>query len=266
MQSQRSAAYGVRAAERPNGGMDPLLYDGPAWLVGLRIGRRMVPGRIFVTPEGRFIASDWCQREVGKGGGIDLHTGEFTRHTLMSWCAGPGISKFGDDTIKAKHGVLRRPSRVAANSKMDPVVAEHRKELVKLLAPLRRKPEQWELASFDPEAKGVDSLRLFFTDADTVSIENVPAMGAFQSEDAEDDEAHNIVGFSARFGNYTYTMYVPLGKDDLRLLLPAHAMYVREAGKQSNTSAMYVSSHGFLYRVKDAELAAKITQHLKESF
>lgn len=109
MDTQRSGAFGIRATHTPQGyGLRPLLYDGPAWKVGLLFGQRMLNGRVFVTPEGKFIGSDWCQREVDKAGGIDLHTGEYTKHTLMTWAAGPGMSRFGGNS---GHGAVRPVDR-----------------------------------------------------------------------------------------------------------------------------------------------------------
>lgn len=97
MSSQRtSGPTQLRNAPYARGaGLRPLLYDAPAWCVGLMFGGKILQGRVFVTPEGKFIGSDWCQREADKSGGIDIHTGKYTNHTLMTWCAGPGISRFG---------------------------------------------------------------------------------------------------------------------------------------------------------------------------
>lgn len=118
MSSQRSALHGIRNAPYPvrDGGeyMRPLLYDGPAWVVGLRLGDKLLPGRCFVNSNGDFICSDWCQREVDKGGGIDLYTGANVKHTLMTWVAGPAISRFGPADLKEAHQL--RPMR-KVNSK-----------------------------------------------------------------------------------------------------------------------------------------------------
>lgn len=90
MESQREGNFGVRLAPANNYGTRPLLYDGPAYAVTIRIHGALIPGRLYVNRQGEFMCSDWCQREIGKSGnGIDLFTGKSVRHTLSTWCAGP---------------------------------------------------------------------------------------------------------------------------------------------------------------------------------
>jgi hypothetical protein len=116
MESQKPGQHGVRLAMHPNGGKAPLLYDGLAFVVGVQSkdGKHTLPGRVFVTPEGNFIASDWCQREVNKAGGIDLVSGVHTKHTLKTWLAGPAMSRhdlFGSLAERQGEQVRRyRPS------------------------------------------------------------------------------------------------------------------------------------------------------------
>lgn len=98
METQKAGLHGVRYAPRPSRGRAPLLYDGPSFVVGLEgkmsNGRQhILPLRVFITPDGQFICSDQCQREVDKGGGIDLITGVNTKHTLLTWVAGPALSR-----------------------------------------------------------------------------------------------------------------------------------------------------------------------------
>lgn len=68
----------------------PLLYDGPAWTVRFTVdGVDPIPDcRVYVSDEGRFICSDWCQRTgyTTYGKGIDL---QVQGYTLGSWIAGP---------------------------------------------------------------------------------------------------------------------------------------------------------------------------------
>jgi hypothetical protein len=254
MGSQRSAAYGLRNASMPQGGVRPLLYDAPAWVVGLRMGSRMVPGRVFITPEGRFIGSDWCQREADKNGGIDLHTGEFTKHTLMSWCAGPGISKFGDDVIKARHGSLRR----AVVQKTQPGALEvgqiiARKRLLGLLVRAKSKEGELALSGVNPEATQRDSLRFF---AVGVNVGHNP-----EWENWQDGEEANLIGFSARFGKYTYTVTVPLN--------PKHGTIDPRGANFSKTAIMTQQQHYQLqhavYAIGNDALAKEIVAAMKEA-
>lgn len=110
MSTQREGNHGLRLAPYLGDGARPLLYDGPAWCVGLRIGKKIIPGRVFVNDQGEFICSDWCQREVDKSGGIDLITGKNTKHTLLTWTAGPGMSRFNSDS---KEHQVRRLKKAA---------------------------------------------------------------------------------------------------------------------------------------------------------
>lgn len=109
MESQQEGNFGLRLAPMGDSGARPMLYDGPAWCVGIRLGKDFLPGRVFVNTQGDFICSDWCQREVDKGGGIDLITGKNTKHSLLTWLAGPGMSRFGaQDLIIADDHQVRR--------------------------------------------------------------------------------------------------------------------------------------------------------------
>lgn len=67
----------------------PLLYSGPAWALLLETpDGTVLQGRVFVTAEGKFICSDWCQRDsTDKGNGISL---QVSQYTLAGWCSGPG--------------------------------------------------------------------------------------------------------------------------------------------------------------------------------
>jgi hypothetical protein len=71
--------------------VDPILWDGPAWLVGLEIEgiltHRWV--KVYMTPEAEFLCSGWCERSVvppGNGpSGINLQVGELS---LGAWLIG----------------------------------------------------------------------------------------------------------------------------------------------------------------------------------
>lgn len=139
MRSQRSSGeQGIRSAPYPHAGggehMRPLLYDGPAWVVGLKLGDKLLPGRCYVNGEGHFICSDWCQREVDKGGGIDLYTGQNVKHTLMTWVAGPALSRFGGPKIQEANKL--RPMR-SIKTPTQPIGNPHVQAIVK--AALRHK-------------------------------------------------------------------------------------------------------------------------------
>ena len=74
----------------------PILYEGVAWQVGISMFGYALEGHCMVTEQGDFIASAWCMRETpDKSGGIDLFTGKNNKHTLLTWCAGPMLSRFG---------------------------------------------------------------------------------------------------------------------------------------------------------------------------
>lgn len=104
--TQISARWGQRSdgttlsGWTPVGNSRPMLYDGPAWRVGLKIAGTVVNGGIIIAEHGSFVATIWCQREVSKDGGIELINGEILPHTLMSWCAGAGMDKFGGELAK----------------------------------------------------------------------------------------------------------------------------------------------------------------------
>lgn len=260
MKSQRSGEYGLRSAYFPSGGMRPLLYDAPAWVVGLRIGSRMVPGRVFVTPEGRFIGSDWCQREADKNGGIDLHTGQYTRHTLMSWCAGPGISKFGDDEIKKRHGSVRRASLPASSfAGIGSAKVAARKKLLKLLVTVKNTSTLRDGMFVDDETTQESSLRYFvkkrFLDDEDISESDY---GPF----CTDDGTLTIVGFAARFGKYSHIAHVPT-QPGVGLIAPQLQGYDRYPGVLSDHWAIEESDD---YVITDKALVKEIVTTMKEAF
>lgn len=94
----------------------PVLYVAPAWLVCLKFGERYLSGNVFVNSKGDFICSDWCMRETpDKKGGIDLFTGRSNKHTLGSWCAGPGMDKacnlYGIKAHPVTQGIIKQRVR-----------------------------------------------------------------------------------------------------------------------------------------------------------
>lgn len=248
MDTQRSGEYGLRLGEGAGGGMRPLLYDAPAWVVGLRFGKIMIPGRVFVTPEGRFICSDWCQREVDKGGGIDLHTGQYTRHTLMSWCAGPGISRFGgnDPEIAARHGTVVR-ARLSVPT-VSAKVAGARRALLQQIVLLKNKPTLRHGQVQDSDATQVKSLRYYELDP----------------SDLDDDSQFNhynlLVGVSARFGKYMHEVRVPVSADGF--IVPGAAEFHR----WPFTGWLGLGYSGETYVVDNTETAQNIVALMKEAF
>lgn len=90
----------IRRIEEPYSTSDnSLLYDGPAWILLLAIDGEPVRGRIAVTEDGRFIVSDWCFRETPhQDERYEMFSGAFIKHTLLTWCAGPLLDRFGGST------------------------------------------------------------------------------------------------------------------------------------------------------------------------
>lgn len=259
MQTQRSGAYGRRNAAAPYGGLRPLLYDGPAWVVGLRMGANLVPGRVFVTPEGKFIGSDWCQREVDKNGGIDLHTGEFTKHTLMTWCAGPGISRFGDHVIKQRHGELRRAQPLSNIEKVSLAKRKARTELLRLLVKTKNsKTEGKVMLAVNDEVTQVQSLRYFDAKIDEPGLDFDPYMKL------DSDGEHlplRIVGFMARFGKYAHIVSVAL--DELGNIIPASTQFKRYQGVLGSSWQAWTYC---TRAIKDEAFAKSIVSAMKEAF
>ena len=83
-------------ARPSDSGMETILYDGPAFSVAPVLAGKALPGSVWITADGQFICSTWCQREVSQMPDVDLYTGRTLKHTLMSWLLGPGLEHFGD--------------------------------------------------------------------------------------------------------------------------------------------------------------------------
>lgn len=136
--SAESQTDALRLAPVDDGsGMRPLLYDGPAWALSLNIFDSPLNGRVFVNEAGEFVASDWCQRTTpdSKETGIDLYNGKSSKHTLLSWCAGPAM-KWAPANATKQQG-LRRARIVVATSFDD--LLENNMTLLKLAAYLNDK-------------------------------------------------------------------------------------------------------------------------------
>jgi hypothetical protein len=81
----------------------PVLWDGPAWLVGLEIGgiltHRWV--KVYMTPEAEFLCSGWCERSVvpprGGQSGINLQVGELS---LEAWLIGHFLPRVREEEEK----------------------------------------------------------------------------------------------------------------------------------------------------------------------
>ena len=83
----------------------PVLYEDLAWQIGISLFGMALEGQCLVTDQGDFIASAWCMRETpDKAGGIDLFTGKNNKHTLLTWCAGPMLSRFGTGAYAGVQG------------------------------------------------------------------------------------------------------------------------------------------------------------------
>jgi hypothetical protein len=109
------------------GNLAPCLYTGPAWVVRFQLDGQdplLERCRVYVTDEGEFICSDWCQRhdQTSYGDGINLQRGIYS---FGAWVTGPCVTfasgrggfkptstTFTRTAVKdliKQHGLLRPP-------------------------------------------------------------------------------------------------------------------------------------------------------------
>lgn len=206
MSSQKTSGIDgtLRLAPGVGSGLRPLLYDGPAWVVGIFLGKKMIPGRVFVNSEGQFLCSDWCQREVDKRGGIDLITGKNTKHTLATWIAGPGLSRFaqGERVIKASHGTVRK-AKVDLNRLRGIATA-------KLTASDIQKMDLWKRPNFNEVVLAANAMARLVAKGDAEKSAQV-VLTIEQLDAAQANPSKAVVGFTPGLAALRYVRAGTLG-------------------------------------------------------
>jgi hypothetical protein len=108
------------------GSLRPCLYFGPAWVVRFKLDGQdtlLDRCRVYVTDNGDFICSDWCQRHDFSsytGGGINLQMGIYN---FSTWITGPCVAKAMESGhFKPKHMTVQRSKVRELVSKAPPVI------------------------------------------------------------------------------------------------------------------------------------------------
>lgn len=202
----------LRKIEEPYSGPDnTLLYDGPAWILLLTINGKPIPGRVAVTEEGRFIVSEWCFRETPKQNErYEMFSGAFVKHTLLTWCAGPLLDRFGgslsefanagavDGRVPDRNNNPYRMKQFVGVNKMREVSEKIIRDMLKDLNPLSN--AEWEAM----HKKGIEyPIGLYDRNDGYVMLANEPIAGGTYFQGFKVSHLHVL----SRGTTYKYDAY-----------------------------------------------------------